>query len=340
MAMKTSYFNSNKLFNVLNTFGCVCLMMSCQQRVSEWQLTNPDSTLQVVVKMGDDQSLTYGVTLKRNGSTHAVLSQSPLGFTDANGTPVALEFVKSEQQQINDKYTMKAGKQLDNEAVAEQLTLTFTTKEQQPLQIIWCAYADGIAFRYQWPDSTTGTLPLANELTGFRFANKGKAWIQEYDKVTKWTPAYEKYFQNGVAIGSASSTGNGWCFPALFESSGVWVLPTEADMQRNNYGTHLEVGDSLLYKIVPPVAAEANSRQDDPLQTPWLSPWRVIIVSDQLADVVESNLVHDVSSPAQQDFSWVKPGRASWSWWSESGSAKSKERQEKFIDLAAAMGWE
>jgi hypothetical protein len=56
---------------------------------------------------------------------------------------------------------------------------------------------------------------------------------------------------------------------------------------------------------------------------------------------VESDLVDDLAEPARRErWSWVRPGRAAWSWWSDSSSTASLERQKRYVDFAAAMGWE
>jgi hypothetical protein len=70
-------------------------------------------------------------------------------------------------------------------------------------------------------------------------------------------------------------------------------------------------------------------------------PWRVVILGDHAGDIIESNLVTDVAPPsAIGSASWVKPGRAAWSWWSMSDSPKHAEQLNAFTDLAADMGWE
>ena len=73
---------------------------------------------------------------------------------------------------------------------------------------------------------------------------------------------------------------------------------------------------------------------------PWTLPWRAVVVGDTAGQILESDLVLDLSPPSRFDARWVKPGRASWSWWSESDSPKHAERLEAFVDLAAEMGWE
>jgi len=102
--------------------------------------------------------------------------------------------------------------------------------------------------------------------------------------------------------------------------------------------------DSSLYVIQQPDPKEAegigdiNATGTLPLRTPW----RVVIASDELSDVFESNLVTHVASAPEEgvDYSWVKPGRAAWSWWSEQGSPRDFGALKKFVDFTAEIGWE
>ena len=40
------------------------------------------------------------------------------------------------------------------------------------------------------------------------------------------------------------------------------------------------------------------------------------------------------------DTSWIRPGRASWSWWSDDDSPQNEAALKSFIDFGAEMGWE
>jgi len=59
-----------------------------------------------------------------------------------------------------------------------------------------------------------------------------------------------------------------------------------------------------------------------------------------LADVVESTLVDDVSTPSIiKNTSWIKPGVASWNYWSSNHGTKDYKIVTDFADLAAEMNW-
>ncbi|MBW8770918.1 MAG: glycoside hydrolase family 97 catalytic domain-containing protein [Gemmatimonadetes bacterium] len=74
---------------------------------------------------------------------------------------------------------------------------------------------------------------------------------------------------------------------------------------------------------------------------PWLSPWRVVIVGQTLATIVESTAVTDLApAPTTTDLAWIKPGRASWSAWSDTTSPRDYQKIFPFVNLASQLKWE
>ena len=123
-----------------------------------------------------------------------------------------------------------------------------------------------------------------------------------------------------------------------------WALLTEAGLDTSYCGCHLapKASDGV-YRIQFPDEAEGNhvGRVEPSWMLPWATPWRVIVVGDSVGDIVESTLVMDVS-PASvvKDTSWIKPGRASWSWLFDHDSPQDCTKLKAWVDLAAQMGWE
>jgi hypothetical protein len=66
-----------------------------------------------------------------------------------------------------------------------------------------------------------------------------------------------------------------------------------------------------------------------------------VAVADDAAKMVESDIVNDLAPATRmKDVSWIRPGRASWSWWSKSDSPKNANDLKLFTELAAEMTWE
>jgi alpha-glucosidase len=74
------------------------------------------------------------------------------------------------------------------------------------------------------------------------------------------------------------------------------------------------------------------------------SPWRTVIVADDLTELVNSTIVSNVSDPPDPvlfaDQSWIRPGKSLWSWLSEGGGSTSYTRQVDYINLADELGFD
>jgi hypothetical protein len=184
---------------------------------------------------------------------------------------------------------------------------------------------------------------VESEVTGFAINEGADGWMSAYQSATPWgNPGYENDYL-AVKAGTASPEKVGWAFPMLFNDGGNWIFISEAGLDENYCGTHINqecIGG--IYSVSFP---EANERQGDgevhpTAKMPWAMPWRFILVGQTLNSIAESSIVSHLSEPSKiEDISWIKPGRASWEWWSSKGSRTVKNLNH-FVDLAAEMGWE
>lgn len=325
----------------------VVLLLSCSNpKPDHWKLTSPDGKISTSIQWHGSHHVMYKVLVADGSKATEVIESSPLGIIRADQRFDSLKFISAEEiKTVAEPYTLSTGKKLQNRNHYKELTLNFENLKGSKLDIVFRAYNDGIAFKYVFPEKDDKEYTVIRELTGFNLP-EGLAWMQPYDSSTAYAPAYERNYEGEMPIGTTAPFEDGWCFPALFEANEHWVLLTEANLKSNFYGSHLnpEAADGL-YTVSPPEEDEAfgygNSKAISTL--PWDMPWRVIMTGDSLADIVESNLVSHVSDPsAIKDPSWVKPGRASWGWWSGylDRTHDTPEKLKRFIDFAQTMGWE
>ncbi len=327
----------------MRTFALYVLMSACATlaAAASWRVGSPDEKLAIEVQTGEKTC--YRVLL----GNEVVLGESPLGIVrDDQRFDTGLVFEGERRRHLVEDYEMLTGKRRHCHAEANELTLVFHNANGAKLELILRAYNDGVAFRYRFPESDKSTRTVTEELTGFQIPGGATAFIQPYDEATKWTPAYEAYFENGIPAGSTTTNKAGWCFPALFRlrENGPWLLLTEALLDGSYCGTRLKSeAPGGLYRIRFPDTGEGlKTGQVNPSNTlPWATPWRVILTGPTLATIVESTLVTDLNPPnAIRHTGWIQPGRVAWSWWSEQDSPRKPERMKAFIDLAAELGWE
>ncbi|MEI7829624.1 MAG: glycoside hydrolase family 97 catalytic domain-containing protein [Prolixibacteraceae bacterium] len=317
---------------------------------TSWDLKSPDKNLSIKVSLVTVANLTtslvYEVNALRNGKTTTVIETSPLGIDreDQQFSQNLMFVSKGSEKLIDEKYRLLIGRQGECINKAKEVELTFKNEKSSLIKLVVRAYNDGVAFKYVFPEKSDKVFTVTKELTGFKIPEEGKAWIERYDVPSKYTPAYEKFYENGIPVGTASPNAEGWAFPALFHSNGSWILISEANLSPNYCGIRLEQNaPGGLYKVRFPEAkdAEGVGAVEPTSALPWEMPWRFIVIGSSPATIVESNMVYNLSDAAiPGDFSWVKPGRASWSWLTENDSPKNYDALKAFVDLSAEMKWE
>ncbi|WP_320053292.1 glycoside hydrolase family 97 catalytic domain-containing protein [uncultured Acetobacteroides sp.] len=251
-------------------------------------------------------------------------------------------------EKITDSYTLLNDKRSRCTYSANRCVVAFGAKQSIKPSIIFQVSNDGVAFRYLLEGAQKGVKHIVKENTSFCFPTSAKGWLHPHAEAqTGWSntqPSYEEYYKMNIPVGTPSELKQGWSFPALFQSAGHWVLITETDMSRSYCGSHLgNPTPNGEYSIAFAQEKERTSAAAPLLPEstlPWTSPWRVIEVGKSLSTIVESTLPTDLSSPAKKiDYSFVQPGKSSWSWVLLNDGATTYDVQKQFIDYASQMGW-
>ncbi|HPS03278.1 MAG TPA: glycoside hydrolase family 97 catalytic domain-containing protein [Candidatus Sumerlaeota bacterium] len=321
-----------------------------------WELASPDGQVTLSVSLqarnepgypADKSRLYYKIDHGQGETRVEALPWSPLGVVrDKEDLTDGLVFdSKSDRLTFDEKYTIPHGKRSQYQNRGAKQSVTFRNAKGAKLEIQMRAYEDGAAFRYRFPESSNTTHTLTSEATGFRIPLGSSVWMQPYDDPTQYAPAYESFYVKTDA-GTTSTKELGWAFPALVElkASKHWMLVTET-ADRTQCGTHLaRQAPHGLYTVQFPDPREGK-RKNTPTQPrsklPWCTNWRVFILGDSLAPIVESTLLTNLNPPSilEGSTSWIRPGAVAWSWWSQQDSPRDMKAMLPFIDLAAEMNW-
>lgn len=340
----TDRFSLRPLLGALILSAGVATVMRAASAPPDLTVTNEDATLRFTLLV-DDDGFAYRVDHLDHGKPTPVLGRSPLGITrtdiDLND---GLAFVSATPASVvEDDYTLVSGKQHHVHSRGVERTFTLNNAIGIRLDLTVRVYRDGVAFRYGLPGHASMLVQISGEATGFKLPAHGRIWAQPYSKVGIWAPGYEADYVNGVPTGTPAPAEEGWALPLLSHANGFWVLITESGLEPNYFGVHLnQHADDGLYRVRLPEEPETFgvAPQAASVTLPWVSPWRVIVVARQPAGIVESTLVTDVARPNELgDTSWVKPGMASWSWWSDMSSPYDYNKLVPFVDVAAKLGW-
>ncbi len=323
-------------------FFLLVMLAAAPTHAQDWAVVSPDGRTSATVTLGATGALSWQV--QHAGAI--ALEDSPLGVRRHDQTFVeGLRLLDARDPvTIEDRYQTPAGKRRDHVVRGRERVLAFANARGARLDVIVRAHDDGVAIRYRFPEIDAVPKRVFEELTGFHVPAGSTGWMLPHQRVHRYGPAYEDFFRE-VAAGTAAPLPVGWSFPALFKTpAGQWILLTEAAVDGAYAGAHLAPGAAgNVYRIAFPDPEEGlGVGEIHPLSTlPWTLPWRVVLVGDAAARLLESDLVSDLSPATRlKDTSWIRPGRAAWSWWSKSDSPRHADDLNAFTDLAAGMGWE
>jgi hypothetical protein len=315
-----------------------------------WSLESPEGRCRISVSL-DQGRLSYQVF--RAGQL--VLPASPLGLRrDDADFSTELAFDHAEKPQTHrEKYELFAGPQPRVDHLVKVRTLTFRNRGGLPLAVDLAASSEGVAFRYRFTETNSQVRVVDSELTGFVLPQNARGWLQPYHAAGPYTPAYEDFYFHvspGDPPPDSRQKAVGWAFPSLFHvpSASTWILLTETATDEAYCACHL-APDSTggLYRIAFPLADETTRGYTNKFgpqpryNLPWVLPWRVMVLGASAGDIALELLVTDLAPPSRiADTTWIKPGRASWAWWSYPDEPATARRFDEFTDFAARMNWE
>ena len=317
----------------LASVGAVVSIASPAQALTIHTITSPDGNTSLTVQNENDGSLTY--TVQQDGQS--IIDTSSMGLvTSAVDLSIGLSYVGFTTRVVDETYELVAHKITTSVADANELTLNYS-KSGTSFSVIVQAHGDGVAFRYVVAGS--GTASVTDEYTTFNLPSGTGNWASPFRSASDYEDIYP--YLSATNMGTAR-----YAFPILssLRDNTQWALITEASVCNldGNYpainvvGTGTGTGSRVLDVRFPPDQIGAVSSA-----LPLTTPWRVIHATATLNELVRSSLVTDLN-PASElvDESWVVPGKASWSWWSDEGSAASLDKQLRYVDSAEAAGFE
>jgi len=324
-----------KLITITILFFSFCAFSSIAEKVT---VQSPNQKISVALfPAGANEGEWYlKVSYSNNGKVSEAIPHIDLGLSRADQDfSKELKFIKAGKPVlVNEQYTALHGKKSACSNSANEVVVSFENPSRAKLNVIIRAYNDGIAFRYEFPEKQ-GSFVVKDELTSYSFPRETLHGME------KWNAANEGLY---IPMSDDKIQKQEWCYPALFrlKDSSCWFLLHEADVDRNYCGTKLSnTIDSSKYKLTFPNPRDGRGLGESTptITLPWKSSWRVIIMGT-LANIVESTLVDDVSTPSViKNPGWIKPGIASWNYWSSNHGTKDYKIVCEFADLAAEMNW-
>lgn len=299
---------------------------ACAASAGQVTVTSPDG--RAAIRIARDGG-SYVVT--RGGET--VIAASPLGL-ELDGQPdlgkLVLEKVtRSATDQVIPLVATKASSARDHYRAA---TLHFRDRADRTRRLLVDvrAYDDGVAFRYRIDGSAP--VRLRGEKTAFVPAGDPDCLVSPFDGAHEVPFTRQKISQlgekQGYDVPVVCTTPSGRTAYAITQSHLEGY--TGASLWREGAGLRVHLSG------MPGRAAPAYESKGG-LQTSW----RVVMLGNRTGDLIASHVVGNLNPAPQGDFSWVRPGKAAWDWWSGPlvGMKPDMAAYRRFIDFASASGF-
>jgi len=281
------------------------------------------------------------------GPQGVLMSWSRVGLIFDETPPLASGFVLVDSlvTERDETYELIAAK--TRSARDHHFELRVFLKESAPprrkLDLVFRVFDDGAAFRYILPaDGPAGPFAIVRELTEFHFPSDLNAWAFQ---INTFRSSFEGLYLP-TTVSAIPDTALVHPPLTMQRADGVTLAITEADLT-DYAGMYLRglPGTALQVVLAPlPGGGQICVRG----QTPFSSPWRVLMIGKRPGDLIESTIIENLNAPcALGDVAWIKPGKAIFPWWpdffSDGPGVPSKmgfENQKYYVDFAADNGFE
>ena len=329
-------------------FLSILLTSSVFAWAGDVSVSSPDGKLQVSVSDAGGR-LYYSATL----DGQQMLLPSALGMKTSIGDFTRDMSIKNyEVRPKSYDYQMRGTKASAASYQANCLLMDIQTKDGMKMGIVFQVSNHDIAFRYTLPRQNVGRkemkrVRIMSELSSFNFPDGTTTFISpQIGPESGWEqtkPSYEEGYSADAPMDAASQYGHGYIFPALFHLPSGWALIAETGVGSNYCGSHLsDYQAGMGYTVAYPDKGENNGFGSDfaAIPLPGETPWRTITLGTTLNPIVETTISYDVVEPLYAPSTDYQPGRYTWSWLIWQDNSINYDDQVKFIDLAAAMGFE
>jgi glucan 1,4-alpha-glucosidase len=301
---------------------CVTMQIFAQQTIT---IQSPSAKNKLQVTLTNDGEVTYSLSYKNQ----PVIKPSALGFQLKDAAPLTNRFqiTKADSNYTNESWQPVLGEvaTINNNYRLLKIYLQEQSDKPRQLNITFKLFDDGLAFQYEFPaQKNLSHFVVTDELTAFQVTGNHKSfWIpgdydsNEYPYTTSLLSevnAQAKSEQHSeIAVRVVNNphivqtplmmkTADG-LYINIHEAALVNYPAMQLQIHKNNF--------NLSSHLVPD--AVGNKAY---LQTPFVTPWRTIIVSDQATEILSSKLILNVNEPSKlNNTDWIKPSKMIGIWW-------------------------
>ena len=300
------------------------------------QLSSPDNRITFSFSLNHSIP-TYAVSFKGK----ALIENSEIRLSLDRKDFAPDEITKPAYRQGVETYELVVGK---TKAVREPYhEVTIPLKDNNrgtQISLVARIFNGGVGFRFEFiTGNKQDSLVLTDERINLKFPSNTLARTLV---LPNYTSSHEGFYQT-TAIAQLKD-GSLMDLPTLFELPGsIYCAVTEAALI-DYAGMYLTKENGILRTVLSPWPGQTAVKVK--AKFPHQSPWRVILISDRIGELIESNVITNLNEPnAIKDVSWLKPGKTTFPWWNGNvlpdtlnAPGNNFSTQQYYIDFCARNG--
>lgn len=322
-----------------------------------WSLKDPSGKIEMEIKVGE--SIEYRVSHEGD----LLVDYSPVSMDLTEGQDLGINpRVKNTKRRTVDQVIYPP---IYKKAAISDRFNEFCIHFKGEYAVVFRAYEDGVAYRFM--SDRKDSLFVKNEQAVFNIPGNPKIWAatpkgrQVDGKENQYHSSFQNTYRN-VLLSQWDKSRLAF-LPVLSESSnGKKICITEADLlnypgmflktatDNTGFYGHFAAYPKDLSIEVRGLKEVVKTREPYIAKVPGKTsfPWRVIVIAEEDADLLCSDLVYKLATPAvEADYSWIKPGKVAWEWWNDWNiynvpfkAGINTETYKYYIDFASRFGIE
>jgi alpha-glucosidase len=314
----------------------------------KFELTSPDTGIKLIVNI--NENISFSVLFKdeviiENSSIDLSLEGLPaLGKSakvkkviESQSNSILTPVIHQKSSTIRDVYN--------------ELSIFFLANYELTFRV----YDDGVAYRFS--TSLKKDVIVSNESLNLRFSGSTACFFPEESSMISHYERLYKHIKLDTLKESVFCS-----LPVLMNVNDVHVLVTESDVYDYPcmfmHGTNMNGLDAVFPNYV--TEAKPMSGFEDRKQVLTSAgyiaktsgirdyPWRVIVITNDDRQLVESTLVYQLASPLKiSDTDWILPGKVAWDWYNANNicgvdfpAGINTDTYKYYIDFASEYGLE
>ncbi len=322
--------------------------------LDELTTSSPSGKITARFYEDDGGSIYYSVESGRDGIVEiSKLGLAVSGCDFSYGIEEIAAFDRADE--INESYetalTVSLDKSLNDHCMEREI---FIKKSGGSYTLKIRLYDDGFAFRYSDVRAGDGkNVYVTSEQSEVNFPKGTVTFAGGYSATYEFDYVERKYDE-------LKSHGGIFNTPLTANIGDRWALVSEADVYAGDISYVKSVletaGGSASLKFGFGFKRDPFNEVTDDLLSPghiritdfstvngFETPWRAIIISDDLNGLLNSDMIDSLCPEADEKLykntDWIKPGKVSWSWWSGCDQ-HNYDVQVEHVDFASENGWE